>query len=175
MKPMAKPPISFGIRVANPGDAHDVSRLLNASYMTLMPAAYDFECLSAALPVMTKANLRLLHSGTYYIAHERDKDELIGCGGWTIEEPGTGVVMRGRAHIRHFATHPEYTGKGIGRAIFDRCIMGARHAGATGLDCYSSLNARSFYEALGFELIEPKTIAMPGNVSFPSLHMRRQL
>jgi GNAT superfamily N-acetyltransferase len=81
-----------------------------------MKAGYDAFFLSAALPLMTRANPTLLQSGTYYLSETQD-GTIIGCGGWTFERPGGGEVVPGLVHIRHFATHPDWIGRGIGTAL----------------------------------------------------------
>ena len=96
---------TFWIRTANPADTEAVTALLAASYSTLLSASYESELLGRGLAHFTKANPTLLSCGTYYVA-ERETGDLVGCGGWTAAEPGTGNVTEGEAHIRHFATHP---------------------------------------------------------------------
>lgn len=99
----------FTARAANPGDAWAITELLHASYPTLMRLAYDPDVLAMALRSTTSANAAFLASGTYHAAETTD-GRLVGCGGWTREVPGTGEVVENIAHIRHFATHPDWTG-----------------------------------------------------------------
>jgi hypothetical protein len=58
----------YALRVAAPGDNETVSALLSASYKRLLAPDYEPCILAAALPLMTRANPRLLESGTYYVA-----------------------------------------------------------------------------------------------------------
>jgi GNAT superfamily N-acetyltransferase len=160
----------FTIRVAGPDDAGAVSDVLAASYPVLMDGAYDMATLAAALPYMARANPTLLASGTYYVA-ETAESVAIGCGGWTHERPGTGEREDGLAHIRHFATHPDWTGLGVGRALFDTCVGAATAEGVRRFEVYASLNAEGFYRALGFETIESLDIPMGDGAVFPSLRM----
>ena len=140
----------YVLRVATLEDAAAIDGLLQASYPKLMASSYDEEVLSPALKLMTKANPSLLSSGTYYVA-ELTTALMVGCGGWTLERPGTGTVEPHLGHIRHFATHPAWIGRGIGRAIYRLCESAARSAGVIAFECYSSLNAEGFYSALGFK------------------------
>ena len=55
--------------------------------------SYDPHGLDAALPYMSRANPRLLASGTYYVA-EID-GVAAGCGGWSVEKPGSGEIIAG--------------------------------------------------------------------------------
>jgi len=79
------------------------------------------------------------------------------------------------AHIRHFATHPDWTGRGAGRAIFERCEAEARAAGFTRFTCYSSRNGEPFYAALGFRRVREIEVPMGPELRFPSVLMVREI
>lgn len=162
------------IRPARPDDEAAVSALLAASYPVLMPAGYDPAVLSAALPLMTRANPALLASGRYFLAEEAG-GQVVGCGGWTPERPGRGDVAPGLGHIRHFATHPERLGRGIGRAIYEASAAQAGAAGVQRFECYASLNAVAFYAALGFVARGRMEVAMGPEVRFPCEVMDREI
>ena len=161
----------YDIRVARLEDGAAVDALLQASYPTLMASSYDVKLLSAALELMKTANPALLGSGTYYLA-ELPTRFLIGCGGWTLERPGAGTVEPQVGHIRHFAVHPEWTGRGVGRAIYGVCERAARAAGVTAFECYSSLNAEKFYRALDFKRIREIDIELRPHVVLRAVWMR---
>ena len=164
---------SFATRPARPEDENTVTALLEASYPQLMPEAYSDDVLAAALPAMTRANLDLLASGTFHVAEHEDR--VIGCGGWTAERPGNGEVVPGLGHVRHFATHPDWTGRGVGKAIFQTCRLEAGEAGIVTFECYASLNAEKFYAALGFIVVEPFVVELKPGLRFDSLLMRMDL
>ena len=117
--------------------------MLQASYPLLMRQHYEPHLLSAALPALTTASPELLRSGTYYVAETRGH-VIVGGGGWTRERPGQGDVEAGLGHIRHFATHPRWLGRAVGRLIYDVCKRQARSMGVNRFECYSSLNAVGF-------------------------------
>ena len=123
---------------------------------------------------MTKANPKLLESGTYYVAESKDGD-IVGCGGWTIERPGDEVIEPGVGHIRHFGTHPSWTMYGIGKGIYAACEAKARSAGITSFECFSSLNAEKFYSALGFKSVRRIDVELRDGVYFPGVLMRRPI
>ncbi|MBN1238957.1 MAG: GNAT family N-acetyltransferase [Gammaproteobacteria bacterium] len=164
----------FSVRIAVPEDSAAVTALLQASYPVLMAAAYDEADLAPALDPMTKANERLLRSGTYYVA-QAGNGTLLGCGGWTRERPGTSSVEPGVGHLRHFATHPGWARRGVGRAIYRRCEADARAAGIEEFECYASLNAQKFYAALGFDSVRSIVIDFPLGISLPAMLMRRPI
>jgi GNAT superfamily N-acetyltransferase len=165
--------MSISIRVATPVDAAAVAHVLVNSYPTLMAAAYDPALLARALPLITRAHPRLLAGGSYYLA-EAD-GHAAGCGGWSWERPGETEVETGLAHIRHFATHGDWTGRGVGRALYERCEQDARAAGANRFECYASLNGEAFYAALGFARIGAIEVAMGPGLDFPSILMQRPI
>src|SRR5215217_7069480 len=137
---------AFAVRVATPDDAEPIGTLLRASYPSLMPSGYSAAVLARALPLIVRASPALLRSGTYYLA-EGPGRALAGCGGWTFERPGAAgaPIDPTLGHIRHFATHPDWIRRGVGRALFDRCVADARVAGVQRFECYASLVAEPFY------------------------------
>lgn len=164
----------FTLRVSVPEDAPRVTALLQASYPVLMAEGYEGPLLTSVLPFMTQANPALLSSGTYYLA-EAAGGQVVGCGGWTRERPGTGEVADGLAHIRHFATHPDWVGHGVGRAIFEFCERAAKAAGVRRFECYSSLNAERFYLALGFAKAGQMKVTLADGIGLPSILMIRSI
>jgi N-acetylglutamate synthase-like GNAT family acetyltransferase len=165
---------NFTIRTATNQDDVQISTLLRASYPELMRTHYESEILELALPIMTRANPALLASGSYNLAETEDRT-IVGCGGWTMERPGIGEIVERLAHLRHFATHPEFTGNGVGRAVYETCEKDAKRAGVDRLECYASLNAQSFYKALGFEPIELIEVRLRCDFMFESMLMTREI
>ena len=160
------------VRTAFPDDPRAVAALLQASYGRLMRPAYPEALLERALPRITRPNPALLGSGRYHIAEEAD-GRAIGCGGWSDRPPGGRPSGDGAAHIRHFATHPDWTGKGAGRAIYERCEAEAAAAGFRRFICFASRNGEGFYAALGFERVREIEVPMGPDLLFPSVLMVR--
>lgn len=158
-------------RIATLADADPVTAVLEASYTALLAGHYDAALLVRALPAMTRANPRLLGSGKYYVA-EVDDHLVVACGGWSFERPGTGELVDGLAHVRHFGTHPQWVGRGIARAILSRCINDAAAQGVQVMETYSTFAAVNFYRALGFDGADPIGVPMAPGVTFPSVLMK---
>lgn len=165
---------SYATRVATLEDHAGVGTLLQAAYPLLMGPAYDPALLARALEHMIKPNPALLSSGTYYVAVS-SAGSIVGCGGWTKERPGSRAVEESLGHLRHFGTHPDWTKRGVGRAIYARCETSARAAGVTGFECYASLNAERFYQALDFQSVCPISVDMAPGLAFPSVRMWRPI
>jgi GNAT superfamily N-acetyltransferase len=146
------------IRTATPEDATLLTELIAASYRTLAGGQYDPARLAAAMPLMSKANPKLLESGTYYVV-EVD-GVAAACGGWTFGKPGSGETEEGVAHIRHFATHPDYLRRGLARLLLDMCVEEARSRGAHTMRSQSTLPAERFYASAGFRSLRPIEVEM---------------
>ncbi|HEX8483128.1 MAG TPA: GNAT family N-acetyltransferase [Allosphingosinicella sp.] len=162
------------LRVTTAADAGAVASVLGPSYTLLMAAAYPPDLLERTLPAITRPNPALLCSGRYYLV-EAETGEPAGVGGWSPHPPGREDGDPERAHIRHFATHPGWARRGVGRLLYERCAADARARGFTRLEAWSSLNGESFYAALGFRPLERIETAMPGGVLFPAIRMERTI
>jgi GNAT superfamily N-acetyltransferase len=162
------------LRVATLEDAEAVESVLGPSYRLLMAQAYPPELLDRTLPAITRANPALLSSGRYYLV-EAATGEPAGCGGWSPDPPGRTDGDAERAHIRHFATHPRWIRRGVGRMLYERCAADARARGFTRFEAWASLNGQSFYASLGFRALERIETPMPGGVPFPAIRMERAL
>ena len=162
------------LRVATPEDADAVAAVLGPSYGELWAGVYPAELLARALPVTTRPNPELLSSGRYYLV-ESESGEPAGCGGWSAHPPGASEPDPRRAHIRHFATHPAWLRRGVGRRLYERCEADARAAGFTCFEAWASLNGEGFYAALGFSRLERIETPLPGGVRFPAVRMERAI
>ncbi len=75
----------FTIRTARIADEAALTALITASYEKLYAGWYSDDVLAVALPHMSRAQPKLLNSGTYFVVE--DDGRPVGCGGWTAEEP----------------------------------------------------------------------------------------
>lgn len=162
----------MNIRRAEQDDVGAIETVLAASYSHFFADAYDEAILAAALPIMVGANPDLLASGRFYLATARDS-EVVGCGGWSAAVPGKGEVKARTGHIRHFATHPDWCGRGVGRMIYARCEEQALDHGIRQFICWSSVNAQPFYAALGFVPVWRREVLLRGTVPFLAMEMTR--
>ena len=166
--------LELKIRTAQPGDLSRVDSLLSRSYPVLLKGAYPPSVLVTAIPLISHANPRLLSSGSYFLVESGD--ELVGAGGWTATEPGTG--RRGApstGHIRHVATDPNRVREGIGRALMGHIFDHARASGMARLDCLSTLMAVPFYAACGFDEVGPVSVPLRPGIDFPAVLMQRHI
>lgn len=172
--------LCIDVRPAQLADRDGVDALLSRSYPPLLADDYDPELLAAALPAMIRAQVRLLECATWFVA-VAETGEIVGCGGWTRERPGTDEIEPELGHVRHFGTHVDHVRRGIARALGMRMIASAREHGIRQLECYSTLSAEQFYASLGFVNIAAITVPIPRTdrpgefVEFPSLQMRLEV
>jgi len=154
----------FSVRIATPEDASQICGVLARSYSTLYRGWYRDDILAKALPAMTRANPRLLASGRYFIAE--CEDCAVACGGWSHDAT--------RAHVRHFATDPQFLNQGCASALLRRSMNEARKSGFSEMESVSSLAAEAFYAHHGFKPLSIVKTPM-GGASFSCVLMRRTI
>ena len=164
---------SVSIRVATPEDEAALTALITASYLMLDDGRYDSAQLARALEPMSKANPKLLASGTYFVA---EVNGVAGaCGGWTFDKPGSGELVDGVAHIRHFATHPDFVRRGLARMLIERCLAEARGQGVRLMKTQSTFLGERFYASAGFTRVAPVDVEMGPGIILPAIEMELPL
>ena len=160
------------LRQTTEHDLDAVSRVLAASYGTLLAADYLPETLAIIVPLISRAKLELISSGTYFAVEETG--EIIAVGGWTKTRPGTNAIIEGLGHIRHVASNPAHLRKGAAAMIMQHCLADAPAAGMTSMECLSTRTAVPFYSKCGFKVIAEKDVIVAG-VPFASVEMHLKL
>jgi N-acetylglutamate synthase-like GNAT family acetyltransferase len=161
--------MAIKVRPTVAADLEEVSRVLTASYSTLLVADYLPETLAVIVPLISRAKVELVSSGTYFAVE--DDSQIIAVGGWTKTQPGTNAVIEGLGHIRHVASDPAHLRKGAAKLIIDHCFADARGAGIRQMECLSTRTAVPFYAKCGFEMIAEKEVLVAG-VPFASVEMK---
>lgn len=161
------------VRAAKSSDLAAVDALLRRSYTTLVRGDYPPSVVVTALPLLSRANPKLLSSGTYHVA-EFEGGAILGAGGWTVVGP-QGARRPGVGHVRHLITHHRWTRRGIGTGMMVRIIEQARGAGMRVLDCLSTRTAVPFYATLGFQAVGPVEVGLRPGITFPAVRMIRRL
>lgn len=156
------------VRPSTKADMAAVDALLARTYPKLLKADYAPSVLVTALPVISRARPELLVCGTYYVAEEHDR--VVGAGGWTRDGQD-----RRLGHVRHVVTDDRVLRRGIGRAVMQRCFADARAAGVARMECWATLTAERFYQAVGFETVGPMEVTLQRGITFPALRMTHTL
>jgi GNAT superfamily N-acetyltransferase len=168
----------LSLRLAVPGDLGALDDLLQRSYPQLLAADYPPSVMVLALPLITKARPQLLASGRYFVIEDQ-AGHLRGAGGYSRSAPGpdgSAADAHGRVgHIRHVATDPAFTRKGIARRIMDHVLAQARAEGLAAMECLSTRTAVPFYSAMGFNPRGAVDVTLGAGISFPAVQMDRVL
>jgi len=160
------------VRRTWPDDEQIVSELLAVSYAELK-GPHDPHGFDEVLVIISRANRKLLASGRYYIA--TIDGVAAGCGGWSTEKPGSGEVVGGIGHVRHFATHPSFLRLGVATRILERCLNEAREEAITTMMCFSTLQAEIFYRSAGFQRVSIIDVPMGKDLVLPAVEMSLDL
>ncbi len=158
------------LRPTTETDIDAVSQVLAASYSTLLAADYPAQALSIIVPLISRAKIELVSSGTYFAAEKNG--QILAVGGWTKTRPGTNETLEGLGHIRHVATHPEHVRKGAAGLIMTRCLSDARATGMTAMECLSTRTAMPFYSKFGFAVVVERDVLVAG-MPFASVEMKK--
>jgi len=159
----------LSVRTATIDDLAEIDALLARSYPRLVRAAYPPSVMVTALPLLARAQPRLLRSGTYYAVTGED-GWILGVGGWMPDR-----VDRSFGHVRHVATDYRAVRQGVGRALMGHVVAEARAAGKGSLESWATLNAVPFYAALGFRELGPIAMELQPGITFPAVRMRMGL
>jgi GNAT superfamily N-acetyltransferase len=172
--------IDWNVRPATIADANQTAKLLSESYYTILPQNYDQDILSKALPSITTPRRELLTCGTWYVVEDPVTRDIVGCGGWTLRSPSPNsnatLNSSNVPNLRHFATHPGWTRRGIGKALWTRTWRDISDAVGpeTSLEVFSTLTAEPFYASFGFVPVRREEVPLVKDCLFPVIFMRRE-
>ncbi|WP_136645025.1 GNAT family N-acetyltransferase [Tabrizicola sp. YIM 78059] len=165
---------TISLRRASPADLAAVDALLARSYPRLLAADYPPSILVLAVPRIARARPELLASGTYFLA-EDVRGRVLAAGGWTRGNLAGAEGSGDSGNVRHVATDPDMTRRGIGRALMAQVMRDACGAGVEWLDCLSTRTAVPFYLALGFRPLHPVDVPLAPGIIFPAVRMLADL
>lgn len=161
------------LRAARQSDIGALDRLFQRSYSRLLAADYPPSVLVTAVPMIARAQPDLVASGQFHVV-EGEGGGLLGAGGWSRRAPGGGPARDGLGHIRHVATDPDATRRGVGRRLLTHILDEAKAAGIGLMHCQSTRTAQRFYAAMGFEAQGEIILPLRG-LDFPAVFMSRNL
>lgn len=72
------------------------------------------------------------------------------------------IAREGGFELEHLWVRPQYMGRGIGRALFERAIGGLRSAGGGELHIVADPDAEGFYRRMGARVVGHKPTKIPG-------------
>jgi GNAT superfamily N-acetyltransferase len=171
------------LRVATVSDLDVIAAVMRASVLELFPRFYDERQTASAAVHIAHVDPTLVADRTYFV-HDVGS-EIVACGGWSrrgrlytgscdqqgddrLLNPGTAA-----AHIRAMFVRPDWTRRGLGRAILEAGHDAARSEGFQRLDLMATLPGVPLYRAFGFRDIEPAVLTMPDGVTIDAVVMER--
>jgi GNAT superfamily N-acetyltransferase len=173
------------LRVAMPADVDAISGVMRSSVLELFPRFYDERQTASAARYVAHVDATLVSDGTYFV-HEVE-GEIVACGGWSRrgrlytgagDDDGDERLLDPRveaAHIRAMFVRPDWTRRGLGRAILHAGHDAARAEDFTRLDLGATLPGVALYRAFGFREVEPFVVTMPDGVTLDAVVMERPI
>lgn len=177
--------LDYTIRKARLDDRGAIRDLIANSARGLSQGHYSDEQIELAIATIFGVDTALIEDGTYFVA-ERD-GQLIGCGGWSKRKTLFGGDQfatrdatelnprKDAAKIRAFFIDPQWSRKGIARAILSRCEEEARAAGFRTAELMATLPGVNFYQACGYDTSALMDYEMAKGVTLPLVPMRKDL
>jgi GNAT superfamily N-acetyltransferase len=172
-------------RVADPADVDQIGAVMQASVRGLFPRCYDERQTASAVSYIARLDPMLIADQTYFV-HVAG-DEIVACGGWSRrgrlytgsgEHEGDDRPLDPRrepAHVRAMFVRPDWTRRGLGRAILEAAQAAARAEGFSRLDLMATLPGVALYRAFGFREIERVPITMPDGIIIEGVVMDRPI
>ncbi|MBE7618376.1 GNAT family N-acetyltransferase [Komagataeibacter sp. FXV2] len=151
------------IRPIDPSETHSALALYRAAISNIGTQFYSARQRAEWATRTEVQFLRLARSRARFVA-ERD-GRIIGYVGYD----------RSRQTLTECYVHPHHQHQGIGRLLVRHVLHIAHADGLEGLTVLASLNARSFYESLGFVFQQAENLDMSDGQILPCCQMRASL
>ena len=186
--PFSRAPLQLDgmrLRTARPDDIPRLQDLIAASVRELSHGFYTEQQAESGLKYVFGVDSQLIADESYYVIE--DEQGFVAAGGWSRRRTlYGGDQMKGAddplldplteaARIRAFFVAPRAARRGLGRRLYEACAAAASSAGFTSLELVATMPGVPLYRALGFELGEQYSVALPDGVNLPVANMRRQL
>ena len=172
-------------RLATLDDIPLVQALIARSVRELSSGFYTTAQIEGALVSVFGVDTQLIIDGTYYVVES--PAGVAAAGGWSFRRTlYGGDQMKGgidprldasteAARIRAFFVHPEWTRRGLARAIYAECRRAALVAGFRTFELMATLPGEPLYSALGFSALERTSASLGAGVELPLVRMTRRI
>lgn len=169
------------LRAAVPADVPGIAVLMRRSVLDVFPRFHDERETAAAARYLTEPDIVLIDDGTYYV-HEA-AGEIVACGGWSTRDKlytGSGAAPTDDrlldpatepARVRAMFVRGDWTRRGLGRAILDRCVAAAGAAGYRSLVLMATLPGEPLYRAFGFREVGRTDVPLPDGTTIGGVSM----
>ena len=162
----------FRIRRAAPADAEAICAVHVASIRGLCAGHYTAAQIDAwAGGKRPELYARAMEQGEAMFVAELLPPAAGGAGSATVI--GIGTAQGGE--VRAVYVHPDHVGRGVGSALLKAVEAHARAEGISVLRLHSTLNARSFYAAYGYQDEGEAVFPLRPGVELPCVKMSKRL
>ncbi len=159
---------------------------MKASTRALFPHFYDERQTASSVVYVASVDRLLIDDGTYLVVEAGGG--LVACGGWSRRDrlyTGSGEgdsdarlldPATEPARIRAMFVRPDWTRRGLGRAILEACEAAARSEGFTWLSLMATLPGVPLYAHHGFAVTQADVpVRMPDGVVIPCAAMAKPI
>jgi GNAT superfamily N-acetyltransferase len=179
MDPTPPSSLPLTIRLATLDDIPALTALINTSVRALHAPFYTQAQIEGSLASVYGTDTTIVQDGNYFVvtilSQEKSnaavpvhstEETIIACGGWSFRSTlygGDQFSSRDddnlmnpetdAAKIRAFFVHPDFTRRGIGRMILERCEQEARKRGFKRAEIGATLAGVEFYRRSGYEVL----------------------
>lgn len=176
----------YTYRLAKSSDNLELEKLILLSAEKINSFYYPEEVMRAAIGKHWTLDEQLILDQTYWLA-ENEKNEIVGCGGWSKRKLLTGSDKMNNssnselipgvdaAKIRAFFVHPNHTLRGIGFELLKICEEQAKLAAFTSLELIATLSGEKLYKKGGFSEVKRYKIELEKGVFGDAFFMRKSL
>lgn len=177
----------FYIRRAVRADVPTLNKIVVAAAQQLNAQDYTQAQIDSVIKYVYGVDTQLVEDGTYFVAEADGR--ILGCGGWSKRKtlyggdqaksaPGEDTLLNplsDAAKIRAFFVLPQYSRRGIGRALMGASEMAARQAGFKRLELLATLTGEPLYASVGFKPQERFAEILPDGVPFDVVRMTKKV
>ena len=178
--------MTFNFRLATLKDIPVLKQVIATSARQLASGDYSGEQIDAALGSAWGVDTQLIEDETYFVVEVAGAG-IVGCGGWSFrgtlfgsdEQAGreSGVLdsTNEAARIRAFFVHPDWSRRGIGRALLEKCECAARLQGFKSTALIATLPGQRLYRECGYIGEERVEYPLPNGSTITFVPMTKNL
>jgi GNAT superfamily N-acetyltransferase len=173
------------LRVASAENRGAIDALMKESAAAHFPRFYSEPECTSAVRFIAEVDPMLLDDGTYYVLETGG--EIVACGGWSRRDrlyTGSGGSegdarlldpSTEAARVRAMFVRDDWSRRGLGRRILERCEADSRAEGFRELALMSTLPGLPLYLSYGFEKLDDVAIPLPDGLTVAGATMRKAI